>query len=360
MGLFALIMAGGEGKRFWPLGRKDRPKQFLNLIGGESLLRKTVGRILPLVPIQNIFIVTVGSYLEETRRQLPELPEKNIIIEPVGKNTAPCIALGTLRIKRVSPDSTIIVLPSDHAIVDDKRFRDFIQYAEIVANTRLSSNEYPLVTLGISPRKPETGYGYIKGSTDLVNSSEGYCAQRILRFAEKPDSRTASGFLEEGGYYWNSGIFIWRADTILEEFSRILPDWFRYFDDILDSADTEQERIAVAKFYESVESGSIDRLLLEKSGNGVVIPADFVWSDVGTWAALDEFLRSDEAENISIGNCVSHGSASCLLVSQKRLVAAVGVKDLVVVETDDAILVLDKSKSQDVKDLVEKLDIKYA
>jgi len=358
MHLFALIMAGGEGKRFWPLSRKDRPKQFLNLIGEKSLLRQTLERILPLIPIENVFIVTVDRYLEETRKHLPELPVGNMIIEPDGKNTAPCIALGTLKIENASPDSTIVVLPADHAIVDDQSFRDVINYGQKVANTMLPSKEYPLVTLGVKPKRPETGYGYIKESTEEINSSEHYNARRISRFIEKPDLKTASNFINEGGYYWNSGIFIWKSRAILKEFSEILPEWYKYFNSILDSFESRCGNLVFEEFYKNIPSGSIDKLILEKSKNGVVIPIDFSWSDVGTWQALDEFLRSDEVENINIGNCISLDSTSSLLFAQNRLIAAVGVKGLVIVETDDAILVLDKNKAQDVKKLVERLDIR--
>ncbi len=358
MPLFALIMAGGEGKRFWPLSRKDKPKQFLSLIGRKSLLSQTVERILPLIPIQNIFVVTVERYVEETRTHLPGLPAENIIIEPEGKNTGPCIALGTLKIKKISPDSTIVVLPADHGIADDKSFRNVIEYGQSIANTMLASNDYPLVTLGVKPSKPETGYGYIKESTELIDSSGRYKAKRILKFIEKPDLKTASDLINEGGYYWNSGIFIWKTTAILKEFSVILPEWYSYFDRILDSFDNENGSLLIQDFYGNIQSGSIDKLVLEKSGNSVVIPIDFSWSDVGTWQALDEFLRSNETENIGIGNCISFDSASCLLFAQSRLIATVGVKNLVIVETDDAILVLDKNKAQDVKSLVAKLDIK--
>ena len=179
-----------------------------------------------------------------------------------------------------------------------------------------------------------------------------------MRFIEKPDSKTASDLINEGGYYWNSGMFIWKTSTILKEFSKILPEWYRYFDYILDSFEKEHADLTINEFYRNIQSGSIDKLVLEKSANGVVIPVNFSWSDVGTWQALDEFLRSNETENIGIGNCVSLDSASCLLVAQNRLIATLGVKNLVIVETDDAILVLDKNRAQDVKVLVEKLDIK--
>jgi len=356
MQLYALIMAGGEGKRFWPLSKRDRPKQFLKLIGGNSFIRQTVDRILPLIPIEKIFIVTVERYVEETRRHIPELPMQNIIIEPVGKNTAPCIALGTLRISKDNPKSTLLVLPSDHAIGDESEFRKTILYSRDLANTKLPSGEYPLVTLGIRPTKPETGYGYIKESSEIIHSSNKFVGKRVSKFIEKPASSAAEGFINEGGYYWNSGIFVWKSSTIIKEYSEILPGWYKYFTGISKAIENPGDNIALMKFYNNIEGGSIDKLILEKSKNSVVIPTDFSWSDIGDWNALDEFLRSNDSENINIGNCISIDSSSALFYAEKRLIAAVGVKDLVVVETDDAILVLDKSKSQDVKKIVENLE----
>ncbi len=351
-------MAGGEGKRFWPLSKSDRPKQFLKLIGGKSFIRLTVDRILPLIPIEKIFIVTVERYVRETRKHLPELPKENIIIEPIGKNTAPCIALGTLKISKISPKSTLVVLPADHAIGDESEFREVVLYAEIVANTKLPNGEYPLVTLGIKPTKPETGYGYIKDTPEILHSSNRFVGKRVSKFTEKPSLRAAKGYIAEGGYYWNSGIFIWKSSKIIKEYSEILPGWFRYFRGISNAIEDPNDNKGVMEFYKNVEGGSIDKLILEKSKDSVVIPTDFTWSDIGNWHALDEFLRSNDSENINLGNCISIDSSASFFLGDKRLIAAVGVKDLVVVETDDVILVLHKSKSQDVKKLVESLEEK--
>jgi mannose-1-phosphate guanylyltransferase len=351
-------MAGGEGKRFWPLSRKDKPKQFLSLIGGKSMIRHTVDRVLPLVPIERVFVVTLERYADETLRHIPELPRENLILEPEGKNTAPAIAFGTLKIKKLEPDAVTVVLPADHAIGEEDVFREVILFAEEIANTRLPGGDFPLVTLGVKPTRPETGYGYIKEG-EVIKTSEKYRANKVERFTEKPDLKTALGFLEEGGYYWNSGIFVWKVSSILGAFRRLVPGWYEYFDKILDDINTPQEKAMLFEFYSKIEPGPIDKVILEKWENTLVIPIDFPWSDLGSWQTLDEFIRTDPEENIFNGEGVSLDSSGCLVFGDnKRLIAIVGVKNLVVVETDDAVLVVDKQKAQDVKRVVEMLEKK--
>lgn len=357
MNLYALIMAGGEGKRFWPLSRKDKPKQFLSLVGGKSMIRQTVDRILPIIPIDNVFVVTLEKYADETLRHIPELPGENVIAEPEGKNTAPAIAIGTLKIKQLDPEAVTVVLPADHAIGEEDVFREVIVFGSEIASTELPNADYPLVTLGVKPQRPETGYGYIK-EAEVIKTSNSYRAKKVERFTEKPDLQTALRFLQQGGYYWNSGIFIWKVSSILNAFQKLLPGWYKFFDEILDVFSTQREKTALLRFYKQIESGPIDKLILEKWENTLVIPIDFPWSDIGNWQALDEFLRTDEKENIFHGEGVSVDSSSCFVSAGGRLVALVGVKDLVVVETNDAILVLDKQKAQDVKKIVELLDKK--
>ncbi len=357
MNLYALILAGGEGKRFWPLSRKDRPKQFLSLIGGKSMIRHTLDRILPLIPIENVFVVTLEKYADETLNHIPELPSENVIAEPEGKNTAPAIAIGTLKIKKLDPEAVTVVLPADHAIGEEDVFREVIIFGSEVACTELSKDHYPLVALGVKPQRPETGYGYIKDA-EVIKTSNNYQAKKVERFTEKPDLQTALRFLQQGGYYWNSGIFIWKVSSILNAFQKLLPGWYKLFDEVLDDFSTQREKTALIRIYKQIESGPIDKLILEKWENTLVIPIDFPWSDIGGWQALDEFLRTNEEENIFHGEGVSVSSSSCLVSADKRLVALVGVKDLVVVETDDAILVLDKNKAQDVKKIVEILEEK--
>jgi len=357
MNLYALVLAGGEGKRFWPLSRKDRPKQFLSLLGGKSMIRNTIDRILPLVPVENVFVVTLEKYAEETLEHIPELPKENIIAEPQGKNTAPAVVIGSLRVNKMNPDAVTVVLPADHAIGEEDVFRDVLRFGAQVVNTKLPNGEYPLVTLGVRPERPETGYGYIK-EAEVVKTLKKYSAKKVDRFTEKPDLQTASRFLETGGYYWNSGIFIWRVSSILGAFQKLLPEWHKHFGKVHEFLNTPGEKAGLLEFYEQIDSGPIDKFILEKWENTLVIPIDFPWSDVGSWGALDEFLRTDNKENILHGEAVCVDSSSCLVFSDKKLIAMVGVNDLVVVETDGAILVLKKDKAQDVKKVVEMLEKK--
>ncbi len=355
--MYALIMAGGEGKRFWPLSRKNKPKQFLSLIGEVSMMRSTVDRVLPLIPIERIFIVTLRRYANETLRQIPEISQDNLILEPHGKNTAPAIAFATLKIRKLDPDAVTVVLPADHAIGKEDAFREVLLFGEGIANTKLQGGDFPLVTLGVRPTRPETGYGYIKESA-VIKTSVKYQAKKVEKFTEKPDLKTALRFLDEGGYYWNSGIFIWRASSILSAFQRLLPDWYKSFDRISHDINTPREKAALLRFYKQIEPGSIDKLILERHENTLVIPADFPWNDLGSWQALDEFLRTDPLENISRGDVVSIDSCGCFLLGGKRLIATLGIKNLVVVDLGDAILVMDKQKAQDVKMIVEALEKK--
>jgi mannose-1-phosphate guanylyltransferase len=356
MKICALIMAGGEGKRFWPLSKKSRPKQFISLAGEKSLIRQTVDRILPLIPIDRIYIVTTELYADQTLEHIPELPQQNLILEPDGKNTAPCIAYGTLKIKKVYDDSVTVVLPADHVIGDDKAFREALSFAADVADTKLDNGEYPLITLGVTPTTAETGYGYIKGTDDKIASSENYRALRIEKFTEKPDLETSISFIDQGGYYWNSGIFIWKTSSIIRAFSDIIPKWYKRFDEISKNLSSISEVGAVSKFYGEISGGSIDKLILEHSENTLVIPISFPWSDVGNWKALDEFLRNEENENIVRGNAVSIDSSKCLVFGADKLIALVGVEDLVVVESEGSILVLNKERSQDVKKVIDEIN----
>jgi mannose-1-phosphate guanylyltransferase len=355
MEMYALIMAGGEGKRFWPLSSRTKPKQFLSLTGEKSMIRQTVDRILPLIPIEKIFVVTVERYAEETLKHVPELPVENLILEPEGKNTAPCIAYGTLRIMSETPDAVTVVLPADHALGDDAAFRDVLLFAADTAGKRLAKGGYPLITLGVTPTMPETGYGYIKAGAEVVASRDGFRALKVNRFTEKPDLNTALAFLKEGGYYWNSGVFVWKTSSIISEFSNILPGWSEYFDNMSDNMRKPSEKDAVSLFYKGIGPGSIDKLILEHSPNTAVIPVDYPWSDVGSWKTLDEYLRKDGDDNIFHGKGVSVDSSGCLVFGGDKVVALVGVKDVVVVDSEEGVLILNKEMSQEVKRVVEEL-----
>jgi len=352
-------MAGGEGKRFWPLSSREKPKQFLTLTGDKSLIRETVDRILPLIPIERIFIVTVERYRGETLKHIPELPEENLVLEPQGKNTAPCIAYGTLRIEKKAGEAVVVVLPADHAVGDDQGFRDSIEFAARTACTRLADGRFPIITLGVTPTSPETGYGYIKAGKDVLESSGRFKAFNVDRFSEKPDIETALGFLREGGYYWNSGVFVWKTSSILSEFAEIIPDWHSRFDALSNELYRPSEESAAADFYGSIKTGSIDKLILEHSSHTAVIPVSFPWSDVGSWKALDEYLRGEDEGNVMRGNVISVGSSGCLAIGGERVIAMVGLNNIVVVDSGDGILVLDKEKSQDVRLVTEELENRH-
>ena len=355
MNLYALIMAGGEGRRFWPLSSKDKPKQFLSLLGDKSLIRQTVDRVLPLIPIEKIFIVTVKAYADETLKHIPELPPENLILEPEGKNTAPCILYGSLKIAALDPESVTAVLPADHAIGDEDEFRRVLEKACEVTDYALEDGEKPLITLGVKPSSPETGYGYIKSGAKEITSLNRLKVFKVLKFTEKPDLDTALEFLKEGDYYWNSGMFIWKTSSILREFASLLPEWFSRFNSVSADLGTPEEAESVSVFYSNIESGSIDKLILERSGRTLVIPVSFPWSDVGSWKALYEYLSGGSNENLIPGSAVTINSSSCMVIGEERTVALVGVSNLVVVDTEDAVLVLNKENSQDVKKIVEEL-----
>ncbi len=356
MELTALIMAGGEGKRFWPLSTKSNPKQFLSLVGEKSLIRQTVDRILPLIPIENIYVVTGEVYGEQTLEHIPELPKENLILEPVGMNTAPCIAYGSLKINKIHEDCVTVVLPADHVIGDDEQFKNALSFAAEVSYKPLDNNEYPLITLGVTPTMPETGYGYIKATNKEIGTSEEYKAYKVEQFTEKPDLKTAVSFIDQGGYYWNSGIFVWKTSSIISAFAEIMPKWYSYFDEVSSNIGSLSEREAIAKFYDSVSFGSIDKVILEHSKNTAVIPINFPWSDIGSWFALDDYLRNEGNQNLIKGEAISVDSTGCMVFGSGKLVALVGVEDLVVVESEDSILVLNKQRAQDVKKVVEEIN----
>lgn len=348
MSVYALIMAGGEGKRFWPLSSKENPKQFLPLINDRSLIRNTFDRISGLIKKENIFVVTTKEYAEKTVKHLPELNKKNILAEPEGKNTGPCIYYGSNVISDLDNDAVVVVLPADHVIGDEKKFLSTLKYAIRICCKEISGNEFPLVTLGIKPTRPDTGYGYIKRSGEIFNNGR-YSAYIISSFTEKPDLSRAKKYLKSGNYSWNSGIFIWKASSILHEFYSFYPEWKKYRDyNFYDKSD-------LRKYYNDVEAGPVDKMILEKSTNTLVIPVDFGWSDIGTWQSLDQYMRKDLYENIIRGNVESLDTRGSMIICNDKPIITIGLKDVVIVDSDQGILVINKNDSQEIKELVEKL-----
>ncbi|MEW6614377.1 MAG: mannose-1-phosphate guanylyltransferase [Thermodesulfobacteriota bacterium] len=346
--MFAVVMAGGQGTRFWPKSRRSKPKQFLDIIGNKTMVMKTIERLTPLIPRENIYAVVNESHLQETIEQTGL--SDNIIMEPVGRNTAPCIGLAALYIQRKDPEGVMVALPADHHIEDQEAFLKTLLAAEDVAR----STGY-LVTLGTEPGYPATGFGYIEKG-DLLGKSGSKEFFKVKRFTEKPDITTATEFLADGNFFWNSGIFVWKVPAILKQIETHLPFLYNGLTKIRGAIGTDREREAISKVYSSIESISIDYGVMEKSNITAVVPSDFGWNDVGSWASLDEVLPKDEDENILIGKCISLETRDTVVYGKDKLIATLGLDGIVVVDTGDAILISRKDKCQDVKKIVERLE----
>jgi mannose-1-phosphate guanylyltransferase len=356
--MFAVIMAGGKGSRFWPRSREKMPKHLLDIQGERTIIRETVDRIRPLVPPERTLIVTGRSHAAELIRQLPEIPSENILIEPVGRNTAPCIGLAALHIQKRVPDAVMLVLPSDHRIGNEAEFRRVLEAA---GKTAAEGN--PLVTIGIRPTGPETGYGYIEQGDQWGHdaASSPHSAGRIYRvrsIREKPPLEQAREFLRQGGFCWNSGMFVWKASTILTAIKRFLPELHAGLMQIREALGTKREEEIVGEVYSAQKAVSIDYGVMEKAEDVLVIPGDFGWSDLGSWDALWEVSKKDENGNAVRGEFIGIDAFDSLVHSPGKLVALVGVRDLLVVETDDALLICRRGQSQDVRKVVEILEKK--
>ncbi len=345
---YAIIMAGGSGTRFWPLSRKALPKQFLSLFGGTSLLRQTYERIRPLFPDERIFVVTNSRYVNLVQAQLPELQLDNIIGEVAAKNTAPCVAMAASLILTADSDAVMAVLPSDHSIADDDSFLEILQLS-----MNQASNTGALFTIGIRPDRPETGYGYIQYDKASTASSPVF---PVKTFAEKPDFDTALSFLKSGDFLWNSGMFVWRADSIMREFDAHLPNVSLLCANLVASMPTVARQDAIDAFYQSVVSISIDYGIMEKAGDVRVIPANIGWSDVGSWHAAWELAEKDASGNSINGSLIEMVDTKNSYVRNTgdKLIALVGMEDVVVVDTDDAILIMPRAKSQEIRTLMDK------
>ena len=341
----AVIMAGGRGERFWPKSRNNRPKQFLSLTSdGETMIQKTVKRLLPLVDMEDIYIVTNAAYTELVLDQLPDLPNENILAEPCARNTAPCIAFAASVIKQKYDDAVMLVLPSDH----------LIGYEDIYINTlkkaiRAAEQGKNLVTIGITPTYPETGYGYINFGKECGDTYE------VERFVEKPDLPTAKEYLASGKYLWNSGMFVWKVTSILADMKEFMPDIYDGAVRIGEAFNTPGfEDVLVKEFY-AFRSESVDFGIMEKADNIYTIPGSFGWDDVGSWLAVERINETDDDKNYIEGDVISIGSERTTICGGKRLVAAVGLEDIIIVDTDDAVLVCSKNSTQDVKKVIAQL-----
>ena len=350
--MYAVIMAGGPGTRFWPLSREKMPKQLLRIGGEDTLIQQTVGRVLPLIPKQNIYIVTNHALADDIGLQLASkfagTWDGNFILEPAARNTAPALGLSALHLNRIDPDGIMIVLSADHVIKKTDLLLDLLRTAAEAAE-----QDY-LVTLGITPDRPETGYGYIKAGVPCSGSrSGGVC--KVEAFVEKPDLEKARGYLKSGGYYWNSGIFVWKTGTFLREMEKHAPALYAGLMEIQKSINTDRETDVIAEVFGKLQPISIDYAVMEKTDRAAVIPADIGWSDVGSWSALDEVSDRDESGNIISGNVIDINSHDSIIYAEKRLVATIGLRDAIVVDTPDATLVCSKDRAQDVKKVVDEL-----
>jgi len=349
MGRYVVIMAGGSGTRFWPASRLDRPKQLLQLLSEKSLLEETVDRVRPIVPAERIFIVCNQRYVRQIQETIADVPPENVIAEPVGRNTAPCIALVARYLRERDPQSVMAVLPADHFIRDEERFRQFL-----TAAIHAAENEDFLVTLGILPQRPHTGYGYIRAGETRC-SVDGIAFQSAEEFLEKPTLHVAEGFLQEGNYYWNSGMFCWKSRVIFSEIRRFLPEIAQPLDDFFNAGLTLAEEEAFHDMFARLPAISIDYGVMEKSDKVVVARSDFGWNDVGSWDALEDLIFAEDG-NICVGEPpVMLNSRRCIIYSDGTLVAGVGVEDLVIAACDDAVLVARKENAQEIRKLVDKL-----
>ena len=348
-------MAGGVGSRFWPMSRKKFPKQFLKLFGVRSMIQQTVDRIRPIVPDERVLIITNEAYIPIIQEQLPDIPRENIFGEPIAKNTAPCVGLAAKIIEDRDPGSIMFVLPSDHLIADEKEYQNVMMSAAKAADANKS-----LVTIGITPTHAEIGYGYIQFDESTATEFDGHSANSVKQFTEKPDKETAQQFLESGDYLWNSGMFIWRTDVIIDQMNKHLPAVSDHFDVIDENAaKTEDDRYQqLYNFYDRCESISVDYGVMERADQVDVVPGDFGWNDVGSWLAVYELNDKDEHGNVVNSNQVSliDTKNSYVRTSSDKLVALVGLEDVAVIETDDAILVCNLNESQDVKKVVNSLN----
>ncbi len=346
--LFSVIIAGGSGTRFWPLSRHDTPKQLLSIDGKETLIQSTVKRVRSIVPFRHTYIVTSPAQAESIRLQLLAPTRKdwdnNFILEPEPKNTAPAIGLAAVHLKNINPEAVMIVLPSDHIIKNKNKFRSAVLLAAKAAE------EGYLVTIGIKPDKPETGYGYIKSGKIIKKG-----IKRVKGFKEKPALDDAIEYLKAGSYYWNSGIFVWKADTVLKEMKKHMPGLYRGLMKIEKALETDKIEDVTRSVFSKLKSESIDYGILEKAEKVAVIPSEMKWSDVGSLHALDDVLPADDENNVMEGNLISIDNKNSIFYCCNRLVSAIGLKDMIVVDTADATLICPKNRAQEVRKVVDIL-----
>ena len=335
--LFVVLMAGGVGVRFWPYSRNSKPKQFLDVLGtGKTLLQSTMDRFLPVCPVENIYVVTHDEHADLVRQQLPQLSPDQVLAEPMRKNTAACIGYASYKIAQKNPDAIIVVTPSDHLILNEAEFQDVIKKASDQAKS-----QDKLITLGITPSRPETGYGYIQFHTEKT------FAKKVKTFTEKPELSLAKKFIESGDFVWNSGIFIWGVKAIVDAFHRYLAEMAEVFDDIKTKLGTSEEKEAILSAYSQCKNISIDYGVMEKAQNVYVCLGTFTWSDLGSWASIHEISHKDENNNVINANAQTYETRNCIIKgSPDKLIVVQGLNGYLIGEFGNVVIVCEKDKEE--------------
>lgn len=344
---FAIIMAGGVGSRFWPVSTNEFPKQFHDMLGtGDTLIQKTFKRLSTFIPLENILILTNDKYKALVNEQLPQVADQNILLEPAMRNTAPCILYASLKIKKRNPEAHMIVAPSDHWIEDEKAF-----YNDVLKSFNLASTQNVIVTLGIKPTFPNTGFGYIEYDNTDIQSEK-----KVLQFREKPNYETAKSFLEKGNFLWNAGIFIWSVETILSAFKSLQPEMFTLFYSGYKEYNTSEESNFIANHYALAENISIDYAILEKAAQVFVIPASFDWNDLGTWGQLHDKLEKDNQQNgvINAKVILENASNNIIRTDAEKLIIVDGLHNYIIVDKEGVLLIYPKEKEQHIKEIAAK------
>lgn len=345
---YALIMAVGIGTRLWPMSRANRPKQALQLVGNRTMFQHSVDRLAPVFKPESIFVVTRAEHAPILSEQVPELPQANFIIEPEGRGTAPAIALAAIHLRRLDPQATMVVVTADHYIAKEAVFRHAVQAAIQAAE------QGHLVTLGISPTAPSTGYGYIQQGRQLGTALDLDYFQ-VERFTEKPDLDTARRMVQSGQYSWNSGMFVWRVDRIMEEFARQMPEFYAQLSQVEKTLATPAYEETLKHIWPRVAKQTIDYGVMEGAADVVVFPVEIGWSDIGSWASLLELLPPDAEGNIITGPTLGIDTHDSLIFGKDRLIATIGIHGLVIVDTADALLICPKEREQEVREVVRRL-----
>jgi mannose-1-phosphate guanylyltransferase len=348
MDLYAVIMAGGVGSRFWPRSKERTPKQLLNIFGNKTMIQETVSRLDGMVEKESIYIITNKIQRNEIINQLPDIPASNIIEEPFGRNTAACIGLASIIIQAKSPDAITMILPADHIIKDKEDYHNTLKQAAAFANSSKG-----LVTIGMQPTRPETGYGYIQ----IEENEAAQNVHKVYTFAEKPNYATAVRFLESGDFFWNSGMFIWRVDSVLREIEKYLPELYEGLMELVPSINTKDFNTAIANVYGKLRNISIDYGVMEKSQNVYLTKGNFSWSDVGSWEEVYQLSGKDDNGNAVIGNVFTDMTVDSYIYSPDKFTSVIGVENLVIINTKDALLICRRDQTQEVKKVVEHLKI---